>query len=108
MPTVFTRAVGDVVRTYDATFIDAVAVADVRVSDVELLVLAFGLSCFQLLLGTFDNSVVCLDWGESFFHRVMMSLCPVVVKWILTELFYRLHHIYRLTPCLYQLVFNVF
>lgn len=108
MAAVPTRAMGDIVRTDAAAFVYAVAIADVGVSDVELLVLAFGLSCFQLLLGTFDNSVVCLDCGESFFHRVMMSLCPVVVKWIFTELFYRLHHIYRLTPCLYQLVFNVF
>ena len=61
--TPFTRAMGDVVRTDAAAFVYAVAIADVGVSDVELLVLAFGLSCFQLLLGTFDNSVVCLDWG---------------------------------------------
>jgi len=108
MAAVPTCAVGDVVRAKTATFVDAVAIADVSMTFLEVLVLAFGLSRFQLLLGTFDNSVVCLDLGESFFHRVMMSLCPVVVKWIFTELFYRFHHIYRLTPCLYQLVFNVF
>jgi len=70
---------------------------------LEVLVLAFGLSCFQLLLGTFDNSVVCLDWGESFFHVIMLSSYNVVVKLIFIELFYTVTHIYRLTSCLYQL-----
>ena len=63
MSAVPTRAVGDVVRTDHSTFINTVTIAYVGMTFLEVLVLAFGLSCFQLLLGTVDDSVVCLDWS---------------------------------------------